>query len=614
MSLIILTCSKESDVASNAYASSASQNTYTPPTTTTTTTTTTTVTQFTLAVTAAEGGSVSSTGGTYDDGTSVSITATPNEGYEFIGWNGTDMSSSTITIMLTANTTIEALFSQVSTITVGENIEFIYNLHESLPSEYITEFNTIMDNLIATFPATQQTWLLNPNLNIYAWNNSTSSPYTDPNGNSMQGASISGNGESFWMILEIPNAEFTNNSMHRYSVIAHEYFHVYQLSLSENFAAPSNDPNGFDILWLAEGTAVNFESLCIQQYYDYNYYNDFTSGADFTQVTTNPASYESYDVGDMNYSGSGFMTLALVSELQKIGFSEEKAFQSVFKTFWESNPNSTNWKTKFEEVFTISVDNFYLMLESYSTDVSLLFPSSSITIQNIINDNSSISTSTTDTSTSTDVPTYSISVTASNGGTVSTEGGDFEEGTEVTITATANEGYRFTGWEGSDSTSESLTITLNSDQTYQALFELIPVSDTSTDTSTDTSSRIIWSGPMVQFSKEDGSDSSQESNQDRITSNVWITRGNGGQIFNIAKENSANKANSPAGTLWATGSIDNIDNLTFEPFRTAVGQPKAVVGSDLVLYLVDDDIYLSVKFTSWSQGQKGGFAYERSSE
>ena len=604
LSLIILTCSKESDVASNAYASSASQNTYTPPTTTPTTTTT--VTQFTLAVTAAEGGSVSSTGGTYDDGTSVSITATPNEGYEFIGWNGTDMSSSTITIMLTANTTIEALFSQVSTITVGENIEFIYNLHESLPSEYITEFNTIMDNLIATFPATQQTWLLNPNLNIYAWNNSTSSPYTDPNGNSMQGASISGNGESFWMILEIPNAEFTNNSMHRYSVIAHEYFHVYQLSLSENFAAPSNDPNGFDILWLAEGTAVNFESLYIQQYYDYNYYNDFTSGADFTQVTTNPASYESYDVGDMNYSGSGFMILALVSELQKIGFSEEKAFQSVFKTFWESNPNSTNWKTKFEEVFTISVDNFYLMLESYSTDVSLLFPSSSITIQNIINDNSSISTSTTDTSTSTDVPTYSISVTASNGGTVSTEGGDFEEGTEVTITATANEGYRFTGWEGSDSTSESLTVTLNSDQTYQALFELIPVSDTS--------SRIIWSGPTVQFSKEDGSDSSQESNQDRITSNVWITRGNGGQIFNIAKENSANKANSPAGTLWATGSIDNIDNLTFEPFRTAVGQPKAVVGSDLVLYLVDDDIYLSVKFTSWSQGQKGGFAYERSSE
>ena len=188
LSLIIITCSKESDVASDAYSSSASQNTYIPPSTTTTT-----VTQFTLAVTAAEGGGVSSTGGTYDDGTSVSITATPNEGYEFVGWNGTDMSSSTITIMLTANTTIEALFSQVSTTTT------------------VTQF------------------------------------------------------------------------------------------------------------------------------------------------------------------------------------------------------------------------------------------------------------------------TLAVSASA-GGGTVSTEGGDFEEGTEITITATANEGYRFTGWEGSDSTSESLTVTLNSDQTYQALFELVPVS------------------------------------------------------------------------------------------------------------------------------------------
>ena len=108
--LILITCSKESDAGSDAYASSASQNTYTPPTTTT-------VTQYTLAVTAAEGGGVSSTGGTYDDGTSVSITATPNEGYEFAGWNGTDISSSTITIVLTANTTIEALFNQVQTTT-----------------------------------------------------------------------------------------------------------------------------------------------------------------------------------------------------------------------------------------------------------------------------------------------------------------------------------------------------------------------------------------------------------------------------------------------------------------------------------------------------------------
>ncbi len=55
---------------------------------------------------------------------------------------------------------------------------------------------------------------------------------------------------------------------------------------------------------------------------------------------------------------------------------------------------------------------------------------------------------------------YTLTVTAGEGGTVSTDGGTYDEGTEVTISASANEGYRFTGWEGNDSTNESLTITL----------------------------------------------------------------------------------------------------------------------------------------------------------
>ncbi|MDG1052938.1 MAG: hypothetical protein P8O81_06075, partial [Flavobacteriaceae bacterium] len=104
-------------------------------------------------------------------------------------------------------------------------------------------------------------------------------------------------------------------------------------------------------------------------------------------------------------------------------------------------------------------------------------------------------------------------------------------------------------------------------------------------------------------------------NQDRLTSNVWITRGNdGGQIYNAAKESIANKTNSPVGTTWAIGTIDQIESLTFKKFRAAVGKPKDVVGKDLVMYLEDDDIYLSVKFSDWSQKQNGGFTYERSSK
>ena len=70
---------------------------------------------------------------------------------------------------------------------------------------------------------------------------------------------------------------------------------------------------------------------------------------------------------------------------------------------------------------------------------------------------------------------YTLTVSTEEGGTVSTEGGIYNEGTDVTITATAIEGYRFIGWEGNDSTNESLTITINSDQTIKALFEFIPI-------------------------------------------------------------------------------------------------------------------------------------------
>ena len=114
LSLIIITCSKESDVASDAYSSSASQNTYIPPSTTTTT-----VTQFTLAVTAAEGGGVSSTGGTYDDGTSVTITATANEGYRFTGWEGSDSTSESLTVTLNSDQTYQALFELIPVYTLS---------------------------------------------------------------------------------------------------------------------------------------------------------------------------------------------------------------------------------------------------------------------------------------------------------------------------------------------------------------------------------------------------------------------------------------------------------------------------------------------------------------
>ncbi len=138
--------------------------------------------------------------------------------------------------------------------------------------------------------------------------------------------------------------------------------------------------------------------------------------------------------------------------------------------------------------------------------------------------------------------------------------------------------------------------------------------DNSNEEPTD-STRIVWSGAATSFSKANGADPGQAENQDRISSSVWITRGNdGGQIYNARSESNANKSTSPAGTRWAEGTLSQIDDLEFKNFRAAVGNPKNVVGKNLVLHLVEDNIYLSVRFTRWSQGKNGGFAYERSTE
>jgi len=94
--LVLFFCSKD-------------EETQAPTNTVQTTTPEPVITQYTLTLTASEGGSVSA-GGTFDDGTSVSITATLAEGYEFVGWEGSDEITNSISITLSADTSLTALF------------------------------------------------------------------------------------------------------------------------------------------------------------------------------------------------------------------------------------------------------------------------------------------------------------------------------------------------------------------------------------------------------------------------------------------------------------------------------------------------------------------------
>ena len=77
------------------------------------------------------------------------------------------------------------------------------------------------------------------------------------------------------------------------------------------------------------------------------------------------------------------MALALSKELQKLNISEENSFKIIFKDFWLKNPNEGNWKVKFKEAFTISIEDFYNILSTYPNDITSVLPSEDILLENI---------------------------------------------------------------------------------------------------------------------------------------------------------------------------------------------------------------------------------------
>ena len=260
-------------------------------------------------------------------------------------------------------------------------IDIIYNIHNSLPLAWITEFYVIIDNLSHLIPAYQNHF---NDLTIYAWNSNVEDPYPGIQG----GTYIGGSEDGFHMVLEINEMEFDWNHMHRYSVIAHEYFHVYQLSINQPMNEPNGgyNPNTFSIKWLIEGAATTFESLYIQNYYNYNYFiNELSFSSISNNIHADPSVFESYSSNDIdiNYTSSVFMVLVLAKELIGSGHSEEDAFKMIFKDFMLTGAKNSDWENYFLNIFGFSVDDFYDSLQSYILNLENVTPSPSLSLQEI---------------------------------------------------------------------------------------------------------------------------------------------------------------------------------------------------------------------------------------
>lgn len=127
----------------------------------------------------------------------------------------------------------------------------------------------------------------------------------------------------------------------------------------------------------------------------------------------------------------------------------------------------------------------------------------------------------------------------------------------------------------------------------------------------------VWSGRTFSFSKPDFANWTQAVNQDRITPNVWLTRKDSQGLFNIHNE-AAYSGASPVGTEWATGNAADHASLTFQTWHdwAIAFSPPGTVGLDACVHLIAEDIYIDIRFDSWTNGiggvgQGGGFSYTR---
>lgn len=130
---------------------------------------------------------------------------------------------------------------------------------------------------------------------------------------------------------------------------------------------------------------------------------------------------------------------------------------------------------------------------------------------------------------------------------------------------------------------------------------------------------VVWNGPWISFTKGDWADWTLPENQDRITDNVWSTRQDSAGLFNIALEDFYQGWDtSPLDTEWAYGTLSDYESLSYTSWASMSGYyPPSMIDQEAVLHLVTDDIYIGIKFTSWTIGLDGGgpggggFSYER---
>jgi len=279
-----------------------------------------------------------------------------------------------------------------NTAVANEKFKFKYHIDDSLSKKWVTEFENTMNIVQEVLPIQDNMYdyLNTPEMPIYAWKNTNKNPFPKIKKN-LKGSCICGDGTTRWMQLGIQKQDITKKRNRVYSVIVHEYFHIYQIALSENKLSDRNSPK-----WLIEGGAKVLQEIYARQYYGKNFLKSDIQDRErwsIKKVSKKPHLFEKHKTSptkrgfDSNYAGSAFMVLALVNELKKNNISEQEAFELVFREFWiqrAKKPQGWNWQPAFNNTFGMTTTEFYERLSKYKRkDLKKILPSKSLKIQDI---------------------------------------------------------------------------------------------------------------------------------------------------------------------------------------------------------------------------------------
>lgn len=120
--------------------------------------------------------------------------------------------------------------------------------------------------------------------------------------------------------------------------------------------------------------------------------------------------------------------------------------------------------------------------------------------------------------------------------------------------------------------------------------------------------QTLWSGPVTNFTQSDSNLVDV-----LVPGAVSLTRAYSQWLYNPAAGDGGPAPGTPTDTEWAFGTLDNYAGLyyrTFDSYRDGDLQ-TLLENNPMVVHLINENIYLSVTFTSWPK-DGGFFAYTRS--